>query len=122
MSNLFTVGPHAFLHIAPCSLVEVYRRFRGACCLHHHGDESQIFPRNYNLFQRDILFTTSMLQSPLEANSRSASQESPSILCNRKFHYRVHKTPPELDGPGLHSLALFPKTHVNIISSSPIYD
>jgi hypothetical protein len=21
----------------PCSLVEVYRRFRGACCLHHQG-------------------------------------------------------------------------------------
>jgi hypothetical protein len=24
---------------APCSLVEVYRRFRGACCLQHQGDE-----------------------------------------------------------------------------------
>jgi hypothetical protein len=23
---------------APCSLVEAYRRFRGACCLHHQGD------------------------------------------------------------------------------------
>jgi hypothetical protein len=27
-----------FWDIAPCSLVEVYRRFRGACCLHHQGD------------------------------------------------------------------------------------
>jgi hypothetical protein len=26
-----------FLVVAPCSLVEVYRRFRGACCLHHEG-------------------------------------------------------------------------------------
>jgi hypothetical protein len=26
--------------IAPCSLVEVDRRFRGAYCLHHEGDES----------------------------------------------------------------------------------
>jgi hypothetical protein len=26
--------------VAPCSLVEVYRRFRGACCLHHQGDDS----------------------------------------------------------------------------------
>jgi hypothetical protein len=25
------------LDIAPCSLAEVYRRFRGACCLHHQG-------------------------------------------------------------------------------------
>jgi hypothetical protein len=24
--------------VAPCSLVEVYRCFRGACCLHHQGD------------------------------------------------------------------------------------
>jgi hypothetical protein len=26
-----------FWGVAPCSLVEVYRRFRGACCLHHQG-------------------------------------------------------------------------------------
>jgi hypothetical protein len=25
--------------VAPCSLVEVYQRFRGPCCLHHQGDE-----------------------------------------------------------------------------------
>jgi hypothetical protein len=24
--------------VAPCSLVEVYQRFRGPCCLHHQGD------------------------------------------------------------------------------------
>jgi hypothetical protein len=29
-------------NVAPCSLVEVYRRFRGACCLHHQGDESLV--------------------------------------------------------------------------------
>jgi hypothetical protein len=27
-----------FWVVAPCSLVEVYRRFKGACCLHHHKD------------------------------------------------------------------------------------
>jgi hypothetical protein len=26
-----------FLDVAPCSLVEVYRRFRDACCIHHQG-------------------------------------------------------------------------------------
>jgi hypothetical protein len=26
--------------VAPCSLVEVYQRFRGPCCLHQQGDES----------------------------------------------------------------------------------
>jgi hypothetical protein len=29
-----------FWVVVPCSLVEVYRRFRGACCLHHQGDET----------------------------------------------------------------------------------
>jgi hypothetical protein len=29
-----------FWDVAPCSLIEVYRRFRGACCLHHQVDES----------------------------------------------------------------------------------
>jgi hypothetical protein len=29
-----------FCVVAPCSLVEVYRSFRGACCLHHYGDET----------------------------------------------------------------------------------
>jgi hypothetical protein len=28
--------------VAPCSLVEVYRRFRGACCLHHQGDKCNV--------------------------------------------------------------------------------
>jgi hypothetical protein len=26
-----------FWVVAPCSLVEVYQRFRGTCCLHHQG-------------------------------------------------------------------------------------
>jgi hypothetical protein len=29
-----------FWVVAPCSLVEVYQRFRGPCCLHHQGDVS----------------------------------------------------------------------------------
>jgi hypothetical protein len=28
-----------FWFVAPCSLVEVYQRFRGPCCLHRQGDE-----------------------------------------------------------------------------------
>jgi hypothetical protein len=28
-----------FWVVAPGSLVEVYQRFRGPCCLHHQGDE-----------------------------------------------------------------------------------
>jgi hypothetical protein len=29
-----------FWFVVPCSLVEVYRRFRGICYFHHHGDSS----------------------------------------------------------------------------------
>jgi hypothetical protein len=29
-----------FWIVAPCSLVDVYERFRGPCCLHHQGDYS----------------------------------------------------------------------------------
>jgi len=28
----------SFWHTASCSPVEIYRRFRGAHCLHHHGN------------------------------------------------------------------------------------
>jgi hypothetical protein len=30
-----------FWVVAPCSLVEVYKRFRGPCCLHHQGDRGK---------------------------------------------------------------------------------
>jgi hypothetical protein len=36
-----------FWVVAPCSLVEVYQRFRGTCCLHHEGDDgSSMYHRN----------------------------------------------------------------------------
>jgi hypothetical protein len=30
-----------FWIVAPCSLVEVYQRFRGPCCLHHQGSDDR---------------------------------------------------------------------------------
>jgi hypothetical protein len=33
-----TVKMAIFWVVAPCSVIEVYRRFRGACCLHHQGN------------------------------------------------------------------------------------
>jgi hypothetical protein len=38
--------------------------------------------------------TNYMEQSPWKANSSSASQEVPHILCNPKDYYRIHKSPP----------------------------
>jgi hypothetical protein len=29
-----------FWVLAPCNLEDVYQRFRGACCLHHQGDDA----------------------------------------------------------------------------------
>jgi hypothetical protein len=37
-SHVTSMKMAVFWVVAPCSLVEVYRRFRGASCLHHQGN------------------------------------------------------------------------------------
>jgi hypothetical protein len=37
VNNKKTMKMAVFWVVVTCSLVEVYRRFRGACCLHHQG-------------------------------------------------------------------------------------
>jgi hypothetical protein len=37
-----------FWVVAPCSLVEVYQRFRGPCCLHHQGDSPRRQQSSYS--------------------------------------------------------------------------
>jgi hypothetical protein len=37
----------AFWDIAPCSLIEVDRHFRGAYCLHHQGDDIRDYTTQY---------------------------------------------------------------------------
>jgi hypothetical protein len=41
----------AFCVVAPCRLAEVYRRFKGACCLHRHSDEYSWHLWNVNFYQ-----------------------------------------------------------------------
>jgi hypothetical protein len=40
--NMKNLKIAVFWVVAPCSLVEVYQRFRGPCCLHHQGDEELV--------------------------------------------------------------------------------
>jgi hypothetical protein len=58
-----------FWVVAPCSLVEVYRCFRSACCLHHQGDKYGATSQTTVIFEepeispRNTLFT--ILTGPL---------------------------------------------------------
>jgi hypothetical protein len=55
-----------FYDVAPCSLVDVYRRFRGACFLHYQSDESLTYrPDDGRKTQGNFLtsrMTTSLLK------------------------------------------------------------
>jgi hypothetical protein len=51
MYNNSLVKMVVFWVVAPCSLVEVYQRFRGPCCLHHQGDESYLLLPDYTALQ-----------------------------------------------------------------------
>jgi hypothetical protein len=44
-----------FWDVTPCSLVEVYRRFRGACCLHHQGGCPEASVNFYQTIWRNTL-------------------------------------------------------------------
>jgi hypothetical protein len=44
-----TMKLRVFWDILPCSQIDVDRRFRGACCLHHQGDYTS---EDYELYIR----------------------------------------------------------------------
>ena len=50
--------------------------------------------KHWNKFSVWLQPSNSMEQSPWEANSFSASQESPRILRNLDVHYHIHKSLP----------------------------
>jgi hypothetical protein len=71
-----------FWVVAPYSLVEVYQRFRGPCCLHHQGDSSQ--DSNLQHEQRSYEIP---IHSTRETNTRSLPWLTSSCISNR-FHAR----------------------------------
>jgi hypothetical protein len=56
-----------FWDVAPCSLVEVYRHFRGAYYLHHQGEEYQDGKYSYCEFFRLVPFLQLAIQVLKEA-------------------------------------------------------
>jgi hypothetical protein len=113
-----------FWDAAPCSLVETDRRFRGAHCLHHHGDEWVLRPNgggskhlwNISQFLPDYMAHHPRRQSPSvrtlqpaktchnstlhsinfhsEHCSVRASPKIPHILWNATINYCVHNSWP----------------------------
>jgi hypothetical protein len=57
-----------FWVVAPCSLVEVYRRFRGTCCLHHQGHRIIAIstPLNWSGPRRKGIATVTLVKIGLE--------------------------------------------------------
>jgi hypothetical protein len=53
-----------FWAAAPCSLVEVYRRFRGACCLQYQGDYRPVYGASTHIWNVGKLPPDYMAQHP----------------------------------------------------------
>jgi hypothetical protein len=65
-----------FWVVAPCCLVEVYQRFRGPCCLHHQGDDSDY----------------TALQPRRQPSSYSPPWEPQILLCKKVSFKRTRHT------------------------------
>jgi hypothetical protein len=75
-----------FWVVAPCRLVEVYRRFRGLYCLHHQGDETSITQRPDDAGSTDLWNVREL--TPVYAALQPRRQPS----SDPKVHYRVHNS------------------------------
>jgi hypothetical protein len=85
-----------FWDVAPCSLVEVYRRFRGTYCLNHQGDDRSIPTRLHGaISQKTVIIEEQMfarswrLQYFVQHENRAKS-----ALENWLLDYGNTQTPP----------------------------
>jgi hypothetical protein len=82
-----------FRDVAPCSLVDVYRRFRGACCLHHQGT-CKTSANVYQIARRKHLLRQTSSYSPRE-NLKSHQDDTVNDWCGRGgplLGFRIHQT------------------------------
>jgi hypothetical protein len=85
-----------FWVVAPCSLVEVYKRFRGPCCLHHQGES----PCRLKWFKIcAVSFSPHRHARILSYNSRRLVPSPDHFIVRREFltqcytNFAVEKTP-----------------------------
>jgi hypothetical protein len=71
-----------FWIVAQCSLVEVYQRFRGPCCLHHQGDE-------YFALKMEIA-RTSETSVNFYQTTRRYNQEDSHLRIHRRENLKSH--------------------------------
>jgi hypothetical protein len=77
-------GGTFFWVVAPCGLVEVYRRLRRVCCLHHQGDG---IPKHSTLQVETLWFFVGIiLFSVLECRLRGVTSETKSYKDFSYFH------------------------------------
>jgi hypothetical protein len=70
-----------FKVVALCSLVEVYQCFRGACCLHHQGDEFAMMIEATSTSETSVNFyQTTWPNNPENSHLRTHHHE------NLRFH------------------------------------
>jgi hypothetical protein len=62
--------------VVPCSLADVYRRFRGFCCLHHQGDWSPLVEAVSISETSVYLFHTAWRNSPKDSHPQSRRRQN----------------------------------------------
>jgi hypothetical protein len=84
-----------FWDVAPCSLVEVYRRFGGACCSHHLADDegavisSETSVHFYQTTRRNIP-EDSLLQTGNREDLMSHQYDKTRLTAKRKWEWGFH--------------------------------
>jgi hypothetical protein len=78
-----------FRVVAPCSLIEVYRRFTGACCLHHQDDRQTLYGARS---QKTLMFMTVKRQTRNRKPVTLSTEPSLLILyCYKKKNKTLQK-------------------------------